>query len=88
MRTLLLSVLVALAASAAHAQGLVYAQFETSVNHIDLETCPAQVKAEGVFCRATILHDALHVYVFEQGGDLAFVEMLTFEDGDFEIDFK
>ena len=88
MKSLLVSALVALAASAAHADGFVYAQFEVSVNHIDLAACPTQVTAEGVFCRATILHDGVHVYVFEEDGDMAFVDMLTFDEDAYALAFK
>ena len=45
MKTLVLSTALALAASFAHAGEFTYEQFETSVNHINLDRCPAEVKA-------------------------------------------
>lgn len=88
MKTLVLSTALALAASFAHAGEFTYEQFETSVNHINLDRCPAEVKAKDVFCRTTILHDGIHVFVFEKGGNMAFVEMLTFDEGSYAVAFN
>lgn len=88
MKSLVFSAMFALAASVAHAQSYTYAQFEVSVNHIDLETCPQQVTATGVFCRATVLHDNVHVYVFEEDGDMVFVDMLTFDEEGYIVAFQ
>lgn len=88
MKSLLLSAMLAVAASLAQAQGFTYAQFEVSVNHIDLENCPEQLAADGVFCRATILHDGVHVYAFEEEGDMAFVDMVTFDEDSYDVTFK
>ena len=88
MKSLVFFAMFALAAPLAHADGYTYAQFEASVNHVDLETCPAQVAATGVFCRATVLHDSVHVYVFEEDGDMAFVDMLTFDEEGYTLAFQ
>lgn len=88
MNSFILSALLTLAASAAHAGEFTYALFESSVSHVDLEECPAQVTATDVFCRATILHDGIHVYVFEKAHDMGFVDMLTFDKGSYTVGFK
>ncbi|MDF3852837.1 hypothetical protein ACDP63_10415 [Paracoccus sp. P2] len=90
MRSLLAPALLAatFVGTGAQAQDFGYEAFEPSVNHIDLETCPARVTAEKVFCRATLLHDTVYVYVFEDRNEMKFVEMLAFEAGEYEITFK
>ncbi|CTQ32423.1 hypothetical protein [Jannaschia rubra] len=50
--------------SAQTAHELTYEQFEVAVPHVDLETCPEDLAQDGVFCRGTILHDELHIFVF------------------------
>ncbi|QYX58334.1 hypothetical protein K1T73_08250 [Roseovarius sp. SCSIO 43702] len=57
---------------------LTYDQFEVAVPHLDLETCPDALAAEDVFCRATLNHDEIHVFVFERGGDNALVGFGSF----------
>ncbi|MDO5757495.1 MAG: hypothetical protein Q4P24_08265 [Rhodobacterales bacterium] len=52
---------------------LTYEQFEASVPHLDLEECPDTLAKEGVFCRATLRHDEIHVFVFSDEGDQVFV---------------
>ncbi len=66
-----------------------YADFEASVPHIDLETCPDSV-AEGrgdVFCRVSLNNDALHVYVFESGGMQEFVALQSYHEDQFTLRF-
>lgn len=48
---------------------LSYAMFEASVPHVDLAECPTALAAEGRFCRATLQHDAVNVFVFSEDGD-------------------
>ncbi|REF67621.1 MULTISPECIES: hypothetical protein [Paracoccus] len=92
MRSLLAPALLAAtfagAGAGAQAQDFGYEAFEPSVNHIDLETCPARVTAKEVFCRATLLNDTVYVYVFEDTDEMKYVEMLAFEAGEYEITFK
>ncbi|SIQ52691.1 hypothetical protein SAMN05421641_10934 [Paracoccus thiocyanatus] len=88
MKPLLVPALLVAAAMGAHAQEFGYMAFEPSVNHIDLKTCPAKVTAKDVFCRATLQNDTFHVYVFKDDEDMTFVEMLSFEDGEYELTFK
>lgn len=57
---------------------LTYDQFEVAVPHMDLETCPGSMAADGVFCRATFNHDEIHVFAFHEGGDVPFVGFETF----------
>ncbi|WP_449044880.1 hypothetical protein [Paracoccus versutus] len=90
MRSLLAPALLAatFAGAGAQAQDFGYEAFEPSVNHIDLEICPARVTAKEVFCRATLLNDTVYVYVFEDTDEMKYVEMLAFEAGEYEITFK
>jgi hypothetical protein len=48
---------------------LTYAQFEAAVPHLDLENCPPSMAQEGVFCRATLRHDEIHVFSFREDGE-------------------
>lgn len=66
-----------------------YADFEASVPHIDLQTCPDGL-AEGLsdaFCRVTMNNDALHIYVFEAGGIQEFVAVHSFYEDEFTLRF-
>jgi hypothetical protein len=63
----------------------VYADFEASVPHIDLETCPEGLAEGDVICRVTMNDDALHVYVFEAGGERPFVSVHSYFEEDFEL---
>ena len=59
-----------------------YELFETAVAHTDLETCPLNLSQSGVFCRATLHHDEVHVFAFSEEGDQALVGFASypFED--------
>ncbi|MCI2393502.1 hypothetical protein [Aliiroseovarius sediminis] len=58
---------------------LTYEQFEAAVPHIDLENCPDSLAQENAFCRASILHEQIHVFVFSYDGDSPMVGFATFE---------
>lgn len=74
--------------AAAHEQApFTYADFEAAVPHIDLETCPEGLAEGDVFCRISMNNDALHVFVFETGGDQHFVSVHTFHEDEFELSF-
>jgi len=62
-----------------------YADFEASVPHIDLDTCPEGLAEGDVFCRISLNNDALHVYVFESGGMQEFVSMHTYYEDAFSL---
>ena len=82
---------LALLATAALADGplkLTYLEFEASVPHLDLETCPEALARDGVFCRLSVENDAMHVFVFEEEGDQALVAFQSWEEGDWEIVLK
>jgi len=64
-----------------------YADFEASVPHIDLETCPEGLAEGDVFCRVSMNNDALHVYVFESGGMQEFVALHSFHEDEFTLRF-
>ena len=75
-------------ASAGDTKILTYAEFEPSVTHLDLETCPEAVERRDVFCRLAIGHDAVHVYVFAEDGENALVDMVSYESGEYDIVLK
>lgn len=76
-----------LAPAALAAEPFTYADFEASVPHIDLATCPdGAADGQGdVFCRVTMTNDALHVYVFESAGTQAFVAVQTYYEDQFML---
>ncbi|MFK7837763.1 MAG: hypothetical protein AB8B60_16260 [Sulfitobacter sp.] len=47
---------------------LTYDVFEAAIPHVDLETCPATLPQENTFCRATLAHEEVHVFVFSEEG--------------------
>lgn len=79
--------LAALPAAAQQAAPMTYADFEVSVPHLDLETCPAALAEPGVFCRAALANDAIHVYAFAEDGAQPFRGMRTYYAGDFRLSF-
>jgi hypothetical protein len=65
-----LSALLSLsAAGAAMACPMSYEAFELAIPHLDLRVCPTPIAREGVFCRASVANDAVHVFVFSKEGD-------------------
>lgn len=62
-----------------------YAEFEASVPHIDLDTCPDGLAEGDVFCRVSLHNDALHVYVFESGGMQEFVALHSYYEDRFSL---
>ena len=64
---------------AAEPAALTYEIFEASVPHIDLETCPEALPQENAFCRASILHEEIHVFVFSLDGDSPMIGFKSFE---------
>lgn len=65
-----------------------YADFEASVNHIDLEKCPEGLAEGDVLCRVSMHNGALHVFVFESEGQQNFVSVHTFHEDEIEIEFN
>lgn len=71
-----------------HAEGrFTCADFEASVSHIDLETCPADLARDDHFCRVSFNNDALHVFVFSDEGERLLVEVATYFEDEFELTF-
>lgn len=73
---------LSLSLSAAQAQDALpftYDMFESSVQHIDIATCPPEVAAENRFCRATLYLDAFHIFVFADEGDQPLVDFLSYD---------
>ncbi len=65
-------ILAAFPALADTAALLTYEQFEAAVPHVDLETCPDALAQEDVFCRATLRHEEIHVFAFDNDGENLF----------------
>jgi hypothetical protein len=80
--------LIALPAAAHDHAAYTYADFEASVPHIDLDTCPEGLAEGDVFCRITMNNDALHIYVFESDGDMSFVSVHSYFEDEFELVFE
>ena len=48
---------------------LTYEVFEATIEHVDLEGCPAEFDPDAVFCRMTLASDQAHVFAFSYDGD-------------------
>lgn len=46
-----------------------YDIFEAAVPHIDMSDCPADMAAEGRFCRLVVMNDQLQIFSFSEEGD-------------------
>ena len=68
-----------LGASAQDAVPLTYDAFEFAVPHVDLDACPDSLAADGVFCRATLNLDQVHVFAFAEAGDQPMVGVESFD---------
>ncbi|MCR9110639.1 hypothetical protein [Marivita sp. XM-24bin2] len=64
------------------ANGLTYDIFETAVEHVDLEGCPAEFDADTNFCRMTLASDLAHVFVFSYDGNQPLLAVKSYELGD------
>lgn len=64
------------------ANGLTYEIFETAIEHVDLEGCPAEFDADANFCRMTLAADLAHVFVFSYDGDQPLLAVKSYELGD------
>ena len=82
---------VALGASPLAAQKtcpMTYPVFEEAVPHLDLDKCPADLAREGVFCRASVANDAVHVFAFELDGDQCLVKVKSYKAPDFRLTLR
>lgn len=61
---------------------LSYAVFEASIEHVDLEACPAEFDPDAVFCRMTLAADMAHVFVFHYDGDQPLLAVKSYALGD------
>lgn len=59
-----------------------YEVFEASVEHVDLEGCPAEFDTDKVFCRMTLAADLAHVFVFALDGAQPLLAVKSYELGD------
>jgi hypothetical protein len=81
----------ALAGHAALAQPtcpMTYEAFEFAIPHINLEKCPADLHREGVFCRATVGNDGVHVFAFAPEGDHCLIRLKSYKEDEFELTVK
>ena len=67
---------------------LTYAVFEFAVPHLDLQGCPADLARDGAFCRASAANDAVHVFVFAQGGEQCLLAVKSYSEGRYELSVK
>lgn len=84
----LAAALAGLPAAAQNPAAFTYAEFEAAVPHIDMDACPDGIALGDVFCRITLNNDALHIFVFEHGGDQRFVAVHSLPEDEFEIVLK
>jgi hypothetical protein len=82
-----LSVLFLFSAPALASNPFTYADFEAAVNHINLAECPEGLAEGDIFCRASMAHDALHVWVFSNEGEMPFVSVQSYYEDEIEIEF-
>ena len=81
----------AFAAQAALAQAtcpMTYESFEFAIPHLNLEKCPADLHREGIFCRATVGNDGVHVFAFAPDGDRCLVRMKSYKEDEFQLTVK
>jgi len=58
---------------------MTYELFETSIEHVDLPGCPADVDEERHFCRLTLAAERAHVFVFALDGDQPLVAIHSYD---------
>lgn len=56
-----------------------YEVFEASVEHVDLDGCPAEFDTDVVFCRMTLASDLAHVFVFAYDGAQPLLAIKSYE---------
>ena len=59
-----------------------YEIFEASVEHADLEGCPAQFDTDVVFCRITLANDQAHIFVFSYDGEQPLMAVKAYDVSD------
>lgn len=65
-----------------------YLEFEASVPHFDVGTCPASMPSGQGFCRVVFNNDAVHVFRFSEKRDQPLLALRTYEEGDCDLVFK
>jgi hypothetical protein len=79
LSALLCALPVLATAETGQALPLSYEVFEASVPHLDLKECPGDLAQGDVFCRATLAHDEIHVFVFAIDGDSPMVGYASYD---------
>lgn len=64
---------------------MTYDDFETTVPHLDLEACPAEMAAEARFCRAAMALHGVAVFQFEDAGERCVVQVVRFEEDEVRL---
>jgi hypothetical protein len=58
------------------------------VPHLDLDKCPAEFARDGVFCRASVASDQVHVFVFAHAGEQCLLAVKSYREGQFTLTVK
>lgn len=66
---------------------MTYEVFEASVPHSDLENCPAEYNSDQNFCRLTMAHGQLNVFVFSHEGEQILQAIKHYELGTDGVSF-
>ena len=64
---------------------MTYEQFEFAVPHIDLESCPSDLAADGRFCRAGTATDMVHIFAFEEADSQCLVGVTSLDEDRFTL---
>ncbi len=64
---------------------MTYETFEIAVPHIDLASCPEKDGKGGIFCRATVGGDRVHIFYFSETDDQCLQQVKSFSDESFTL---
>lgn len=67
---------------------ITYETFEIAVPHIDMENCPDPEKNTGMFCRASVGGDMLHVFYFAEQDNQCLLQVKSFDEDEFSLTAK
>jgi hypothetical protein len=67
---------------------LTYATFEFAIPHLDLEACPKEFAREGVFCRASIANDMVHVFAFSHSDEQCLLSVKSYKPDQYQLSVK
>jgi hypothetical protein len=64
---------------------MTYETFEIAVPHIDLTSCPEKDGKGGIFCRATVGGDRVHIFYFSEADDQCLQQVKSFSDESYTL---